>query len=78
MSNIDKVREILLNELGFDASELNDDAPLFSSGALDSLSSIRLLMALEACFDVSISPLDVSLEDVDTIAKIAVTIEEVR
>ncbi len=78
MSKIDVVRKIILTELGFDTSGLSDNDALFSSGALDSLSSVRLLMALEENFDVSVSPLDVSLEDVDSIAKIAETFEKLK
>lgn len=72
------VREILVTELGFDVAKVRDDEPLFSSGLLDSLSSLRLLLALETSFDVPISPLDVSLDDVDSIEKIAETVDKLK
>ena len=72
------VRSILSSEFGVNAEILDADAPIFSSGLLDSLSSLRLLMSLEQHFGFSVSPLDVSLEDVDSIGKITETIERLQ
>ena len=72
------VRSILSSDFGLDTGALAGDAALFSSGVLDSLSSLRLLMSLEQKFGLSISPLDVSLDDVDTIDLIAATVERLQ
>ncbi len=73
-----EIRQILKAEFGLDAENLATDAPIFSSGLLDSLSSMKLLVALEAAFGIKISPLDVSLEDVDTIAQIDASVARLK
>lgn len=72
------IRSILSADFGLDTEGLSSDEALFSSGLLDSLSSLRLLMSLESRFNVPISPLDVSLDDVDTIDKIAETVARLQ
>lgn len=72
------VRSVLDADFGVKVNELEDDTPIFSSGMLDSLGSVRLLLSLEDKFGVSISPLDVTLEDVDSIAKIAETVRRLQ
>ncbi len=74
----ENIRSILSAEFGLDAENIVADAPIFSAGLLDSLNSLRLLMQLEGHFGLSISPLDVSLDDVDSIAKIVETIERLK
>lgn len=78
MSITDTVRRILKDEFGLDTAGLSADDLLFSSGRLDSLNSLRLLMALESEFGISISPLDVALEDVDSVDRIASTITRLK
>lgn len=73
-----EVREILQAEFGLDASNLNGKESIFESGLLDSLSSLKLLMVLETKFGLSISPLDISLEDVDSIEKITATVNRLQ
>lgn len=68
------VRNILNTGLGLDTSSLGEEDPIFSSGLLDSLSSIKLLMEIEAKFGLQVSPLDVALDDFDSIKSIANTI----
>ena len=78
MSTEQNVRALLGSEFGLEAETLAANAPIFSSGLLDSLSSLRLLMALEKKFGLSISPLDVALDEVDSIAKIIETVERLQ
>jgi acyl carrier protein len=73
-----EIREVLVQEFGLDPDGLSDSEALFSTGRLDSLSSLKLLMSLEGKFGVSISPLDVSLEDVDSVDQIAATVTRLR
>ncbi|MEX0275906.1 MAG: phosphopantetheine-binding protein [Ruegeria sp.] len=74
----ESVRSILSSEFGLDSSSLETDAAIFSAGLLDSLNSLRLLMMLESQFGLSISPLDVSLDDVDSISKITETVNRLK
>ena len=73
-----EIRDVLETEFGLDTSDLNNDRALFSSGLLDSLNSLRLLLALSDKYDLSVSPLDVSLEDFDTIGQIVATVNRLR
>lgn len=74
MSISAEITETLASEFGVDAGAIDGDTPLFSSGLLDSLNSVRLLMKLEGQFGLSMSPLDVSLDDVDSVNQIEKTI----
>lgn len=78
MSVKESVKKILETEFGLDTVGLGDWDSLFSDGPLDSLSSLKLLVALEKTFGLSISPLDVSLEDIDTVASIVATVERLQ
>lgn len=73
-----EIRDVLETEFGLDTSDLHNDRALFSSGLLDSLNSLRLLLALSDKYDLSVSPLDVSLEDFDTIGQIVATVNRLR
>lgn len=48
---------------------------LFNSGLIDSLGFIELLAAIEEKFGITIDPLDVDKEDVNTINKLAAFLE---
>jgi acyl carrier protein len=74
----EKIRKILNQEFGLTSDGLGADQPIFSSGLLDSLSSLRLVMSLEQHFGVHVSPLDISLDDVDTINGIAATVMRLK
>ncbi len=74
----DEIKDILKSEFGLDGGNLTLETPLFSSSLLDSLNSLKLLMALEARYGLSISPLDVSLDDLDTIESIAQTVDRLQ
>ena len=70
----EKVRDLILSEFGVDES-LGDDQSLFASGMLDSLSAVVLLTKLNEDFGLAMSPLDVGLDDLDTVSSIVKTIE---
>ena len=78
MSVKEQVCQILQSEFGLDLQSLGDDDSIFADGLLDSLSSLKLLLALEKTFGISISPLDVSLDDVDSVALITATVERLQ
>ncbi len=71
----DKIRSLVIDNLGLD-SDIADDALLFSSGLLDSLSAVSLLFSLNDDLGVSLSPLDVALDDFDSIDLIVATVEK--
>jgi len=73
-----EIRRILKAEFGLDSDTIAPDAAIFSSGLLDSLSSMKLLLALEAAFGIKVSPLDISLDDVDTVAQIDATVSRLQ
>ena len=78
MTHDSEIRALLSREFGLDADRLDVEAAIFSSGLLDSLSSMKLLVALEAAFGIKVSPLDISIEDVDSIAQIDATVARLK
>lgn len=56
-------------------AETSDDQALFTTGLLDSLSAVQLLVYLEETIGVALSPLDVGLDDVDSIDAIYATVQ---
>ena len=60
----------LLNKHFSLPENLSVDEPIFSSSLLDSLNSVQLISILQKDFDVHIDPLEVSIEDIDTVKKI--------
>ncbi|HEY4215974.1 MAG TPA: acyl carrier protein [Gemmatimonadaceae bacterium] len=70
------VIEYLEQSRGIPRASLTNDAPLFTSGLLDSIDILNLIMFLETKFGVVVSPLEVSLEHFDTIASITALVRE--
>ena len=60
------------------SAKIDDDAPLYSSGRLDSMSIIDLIMELEEAFGVSLPGAELQPDDLDYITKIAATIQRFR
>jgi acyl carrier protein len=71
-SVLDKGRIVtfLGGELGVDTATVSDDTPLFSSGLIDSFSLVRLMVFLESEGQFRINPTDVSLDNMDSVARI--------
>ncbi len=65
----DGIRTFLQNELGVDMAGLNDDAELFSSGMIDSFSLVTLIGYLEEQGGFQMSPMDVNLDNLDTVGR---------
>ena len=53
-SNAERVKEIIVEQLGVDASEIKDDAKFIEDLGADSLDPVELVMAFEDEFDVEI------------------------
>lgn len=62
--------EFLNSELGVDTSDVDDSTPLFSSGVIDSFSLVSLIMFLENKCEFRMKPLDVNLDNLDSIERI--------
>lgn len=54
MSQAEKVKEIIVEQLGVDASEVKDDAKFIDDLGADSLDTVELVMAFEEEFDLEI------------------------
>ena len=65
MSVAEKVKEIIVDQLGVDAAEVNPDAKFVDDLGADSLDLTELIMAMEEEFGVEISD-----EDAQTIQKV--------
>jgi acyl carrier protein len=65
-----KVNTFLEEELGADLSEVGDDSPLFSAGIVDSFGLVNLMMFLEGEGGFRINPVDVNLDNLDTVNRI--------
>ncbi len=73
----DQIRDYILQTFlpGEDASNLQDDTPLKSSGILDSVSTLKLVSYVEDTFSISVEPHEASTE-FDRIEDIANLVEQ--
>ncbi len=60
----------LSDELGVDIEDINDDTLLFTDGYLDSFSVVDLVTYLESSANISISPSEVNLDNLDSVGRI--------
>ena len=68
MSEIrEKVKEIIVEKLGVEASEVSDEASFTNDLGADSLDTVELIMEFEKRFDISIP--DDQAETIDTVGK---------
>jgi acyl carrier protein len=67
----DALVSYLRDELDVDMAALDIDSPLFSSGVIDSFSLVSLLTHIEAQHRFRIPATDVTLENFDTLGRIA-------
>jgi len=74
--NIEKVHEILRSHLK--GKTVGDDTPLVSSGLIDSMAIVDLIIDLEAMLGVRIPASEVQPDDFDTPRRIAETVERFR
>lgn len=64
------LRQLLTDRFAIDGSSLTLDQPLFSSGTLDSFHLLDLMAYLESTARIRISPGEVSLDNLDSMARI--------
>ena len=74
MSTIDKVKQLIADQLGKDVSEIADDKDLVKDLGADSLDAVELIMAIEEEFGVTISDEDGS--NVKTVKDVVNLIEK--
>jgi acyl carrier protein len=69
----DKVKAYILREFlpGEDPSELTEDTPLFTTGILDSIATLKLVTYLEEEFDITIEAHEADAENLNTITDIS-------
>ena len=71
---IDKIKEIIANQLDIDVNEIQNDSNLIEDLKADSLDVVELIMDLEQEFDVEIP--NEELENIKTVEDIAKYIEK--
>ncbi len=57
----------MLEELGVDLDEIDDSTPLISSGIIDSLALVDLLVRLEAEVGLRLEPGEISADNLDSV-----------
>jgi acyl carrier protein len=77
---IEPVRTFLVAEFFRDDSEssLSNDLPLISSGLLDSVATLKLVLFLERAFDVEVDSMDIVEGKLDTLERIESLIQSKR
>ena len=70
-NNKTSLRDYFINECGLESSELKDNSSIFIGGLLDSMDVMQLIAHLENDYQLSINPLEVSLEQLDSINSIS-------
>ena len=58
-----------------DLAPLDDEDPLFTSGRLDSLDAVEIIMSVEADYGINFSELNFDLTLLDSIASIAALVD---
>ena len=77
MADINKsIRMFIQEEFGVKENNLKSEESLFDSGILDSLGMITLIAFIENKFKVVINPSEVTLDNFNTINKIAALINK--
>ncbi len=69
----EKVKQIIVDQLGVNAEEVTDEASFIDDLGADSLDTVELVMALEEEFDIEIPD-----EDAEKITKVAAAIEYIK
>lgn len=73
-ANFDKVKEIIVDQLNVEASEVKPEASFIDDLGADSLDTVELVMALEEAFGVEIP--DETAENIKTVQDAVTFIDE--
>lgn len=70
------IKDFILKEFlpGEDLANLADDLPLISSGILDSIATLKLVLHLEERYGITLEAHEADKEHLDTVSKIAVLV----
>lgn len=74
MADVEKVKEIVAEQLGVDESEITEDSSFVDDLGADSLDTVELVMALEEEFGIEIP--DEDAEKISTVKDAITYIEE--
>jgi acyl carrier protein len=66
----EKLLQQMQDKLGVDTRGIDNDTVLFSSGLMDSFTMVELIMVIEGETGSRLSPLDVNLENFDSLGRI--------
>lgn len=75
MSNLEKIKKIIVEELGVPEEKITLEADIIEDLGADSLSIIEMLMNFEAEYDVTIP--DESFENVNTVGDIVNALDQI-
>lgn len=70
MIDENEIKNFLEEDLAVDTENLHIDAPLFSSGIVDSFALVALMTFLEDEGNIRVSPSEVNLDNMDSISRI--------
>lgn len=73
---LDKVKQMLANQLNMQVEKINEDSKLIEDLGADSLDMIEMLMSLEEEFGISVP--DDKVEDLKTVGNIVAFIDSVK
>lgn len=77
MSDIEnKVREIIVEQLGVEAEKVTSEAKFIEDLGADSLDTVELVMAFEDAFDIEVP--DEEAEKLQSVAEVVAYIEKVQ
>ena len=74
MSNEDRVKKVIMEQLGVKEEQITDNASFVDDLGADSLDTVELVMALEEAFDIEIP--DEAAEGIATVGDAVKFIEE--
>ena len=67
--------QFLQDEMAIDTDDIQDDTELVSSGIIDSFSLVALISFIEKSASIRINPIDVNLNNLDTINRMLTFVE---
>ena len=76
MADLGKIKEIIVEQLGVDESEVTPEAHFIDDLGADSLDTVELVMALEEEFGIEIS--DEDAEKIQTVGDVAKYIDKAK
>ena len=73
MESMERIKKIIVDQLGIDKSKITEDSSFIDDLGLDSLDIVELIMAFEEEFDIEIPD-----KDAEKIKTVGDAIEEIR